>query len=128
MPPPAIAEARRKVRRLISVVSMEPPAYEIVFVQPAPGGASGMRGDDGFFRLLLGGDFGRFVNRFANAEIGAAAANVAVHGGVDIRVGGMRIFCEQGGGGHHLSSLAIAALRDVDFLPRDLDGVRSVFR
>src|ERR1700691_5425175 len=127
MPPPAITEARRKDRRLTSVVSMEPPAYEIVFVQPDSRGASGVHGGDGLFRLLLGGDFGRFVNGFANAEICAAAANVAVHGGVDIRVGGMRIFREQGGGGHHLSGLAIAALRDVDFLPRDLDGVRAVF-
>src|ERR1700728_5289994 len=129
MPPPAITGARRKDRRLTSGVSMGPPAYEIVFacIQPGPRDASGMRGGSGLFRRLLGGNLGRFVNGFADAEIRAAAADVAVHGGVDIRVGGMRILREQGGGGHHLSGLAVAALRDVDFLPRDLDRVRAVF-
>src|SRR5512133_2741471 len=67
-----------------------------------------------------GGQSGRLVNRLADADIGAAAAEIAVHGGVDIRVGGFGSFGEQGRGGHDLSGLAIAALRDVDLLPRKL--------
>src|ERR1700733_5758809 len=102
MPPPAITEARRNERRLTSVVSIEPPACE--FVWP---GASRMNGGSGLFRRLLGSDFGCLVNCFANTEIRAAPADVAVHGGVDIRIGGMRILREQGRGGHHLAGLAI---------------------
>src|ERR1700689_4872763 len=85
-----------------------------------------MNGGSGLFRLL-GSDFGCFVDGFAYAEIGAAAAYVAVHGSVNVRVGGMRVLREQRRSRHHLAGLAIAALRHVNFLPRDLDGVSSVF-
>ena len=39
-------------------------------------------------------EFGRAMNRFANARISAAATNVARHGGIDVAVFGIGIFCE----------------------------------
>src|SRR5687768_9677974 len=53
------------------------------------------------------------VDRLADARIGAAAADVAVHGGIDVRVRRVRLLLEQRRGRHDLSGLAIAALRDV---------------
>src|SRR5271154_3346799 len=111
MPPPAITDARRNERRLTSVVSIGPPAYAYSCTSP---GALGMNGGHGLFYRLLGSDFGCLVNGFANAQIGAAAADVAVHGGVNVRVRGMRILREQRGSGHHLAGLAVSALRHVN--------------
>ena len=57
--------------------------------------------------------------------IGAAAADVAGHGLVDLRVGRLGSLGEQRGGGHDLARLAIAALGDVDFHPGALDGMAA---
>ena len=51
------------------------------------------------------------LDRFANADIGAAAADVAGHRIVDVGVGRMRIACEQRRRRHDLARLAVAALR-----------------
>src|SRR6266536_1671821 len=75
-----------------------------------------------------GGQGGRLVYRLAYADIGSAAAEIAVHGCVDVLVGRLRVFGEQGGGGHDLAGLAVAALRHVDFLPGELHGVGAVRR
>ena len=61
----------------------------------------------------------------ADAGIGAAAADVAGHGGVDVGVGrllavGQRL--EEGGRAHDLAALAVAALRHVVLDPRGLHG------
>src|SRR5689334_12969832 len=66
---------------------------------------------------------GRTVNRFANPLIGAAAADVSGHGGVDLRIGGFRGLGEQRRCGHDLSRLAVAALRYVHIDPSALHGV-----
>ena len=72
------------------------------------------------------GERGGFVDRLANADVRTAAADVAVHRGVDILVGGFRVLGKQSGGGHHLAGLAVAALRYVDFGPSELHGMRAI--
>jgi len=68
----------------------------------------------------------RAMDGFADALIGAAAANVAAHGFVDVGIGGIGFFCEQRDGGHDLAGLAVAALGDVFGDPGFLHGVRAV--
>src|SRR3989442_5797015 len=70
----------------------------------------------------MAGPSRRGLDRRANALIGAAAADVACHGLVDVVVGGLRRFREQAGGLHDLAALAVAALRDVEAPPRRLDA------
>jgi hypothetical protein len=53
----------------------------------------------------------------ANALIGAAAANVAKHGVVDVGVRGMRRLLQKRRGLHDLAGLTIAALRHVQRAP-----------
>ena len=66
------------------------------------------------------------VNCFADALIGAAAANVAAHGVVNIGVGGFWFLGEQGDCGHDLAGLAVTALGNIFFNPGFLDGVRTI--
>ena len=58
----------------------------------------------------------------ANALIRATAANVAVHGVIDVVVGRMRRLFQKRRGLHDLSGLAIAALRHVERAPGLLKG------
>lgn len=58
------------------------------------------------------------VNRFANADVGSTAAEIPVHGLIDVLIGGVRVLGEQRDGRHNLTGLAIAALRDIHFDPR----------
>jgi hypothetical protein len=76
----------------------------------------------GFFDGRTGGA----VDGFADALIGAAAADIAAHEVVDIGVGGFWFLGEQRDCGHDLAGLAIAALRDVFCDPGLLDGVGAV--
>src|SRR5882724_7094433 len=78
----------------------------------------------GLARLHGGGA----MNGFANALVRAAAADVAAHGIVDVGVGGVGLFREQGDGGHDLPGLAVAALRNVFFHPGFLNGVATIGR
>jgi len=66
------------------------------------------------------------MNRAANARVGAATANVAGHGFVNILIGRRGIFSKQHGGAHDLAGLAIAALGDVNFDPRLLQRMRVI--
>jgi hypothetical protein len=50
-----------------------------------------------------------------------ATAEITGHGFVDIGIGGMRFLNVQRGGGHDLSGLAVAALRDLFSDPGFLD-------
>ena len=63
------------------------------------------------------------MDRFANTLIGSAAADVALHGLVDVFVAGLGFFGEQRGGLHDLATLAVAALGDIAFAPGFLNGV-----
>ena len=68
------------------------------------------------------------MNAGADAKVGAAAAHVAGHGVVDVLVGGLRIIGKEGGSGHELAGLAVAALGDVEFTPSFLEGMGAVGR
>jgi hypothetical protein len=52
------------------------------------------------------------LDRFADADIGPTAADVAGHRTIDVGVVRMRIVRQQGGRGHDLARLAVAALND----------------
>jgi hypothetical protein len=65
---------------------------------------------------------------FADAVVGAAAADVSGHGVLDFPVAWVGIAFEQRGGAHDLARLAVAALGHVGFVPGQLDGVVAFFR
>src|SRR5579872_1832988 len=53
------------------------------------------------------------LDRFADANIGAAAANVSAHRFLDVLVGGFPAALEQRYSAHDLTALAVAALHNV---------------
>src|ERR1700704_2542425 len=61
------------------------------------------------------------LDRFANAGIGAAAADVAGHRVVDVGIRRMRVAREQRRSRHDLARLAVAALNDLAVEPGLLD-------
>jgi len=70
----------------------------------------------------------RLTDGRSNPRIGAAMAEVSIHGLVDIGVRGLRRLLEKRAGGHNLPCLTIAALRNIQLDPRLLDGMRPVDR
>src|SRR5260370_10847668 len=68
------------------------------------------------------------MNGLADALVRAATADVAANGIVDVGVGGVGFLGKQGDGGHDLSGLAVAALRNVFFHPGLLHGMAAVRR
>jgi hypothetical protein len=64
----------------------------------------------------------------ADAEIGAAATDVAIHRRVYILIRGLGSFCKKSRSRHHLAGLAITALWHVEVRPRELHGMRTVER
>src|SRR5262252_9022808 len=94
-PPPAAAPACRKARReklFADEDRLEPVGRELIW--PGIMSASLPRG----LRSLL--------DRFANADIRAAAADVAGHRVVDVGTGRTRVAREQRRSGHDLAGLA----------------------
>src|ERR1700759_1971021 len=65
------------------------------------------------------------ANRGVDALIATAAADIAEHGVVDLRICWCGGFREQCRGLHDLAALAVAALRDADIAPGDVDGMRA---
>src|SRR5258707_397212 len=61
-------------------------------------------------RLLASGS----MDRGAKADIGGAAAKVAIHRRIDIGVRGSGVLLKQRGGRHDLTWLAVAALGDIE--------------
>src|SRR5947209_10311157 len=59
----------------------------------------------------------RFVDRGANPLIGRAAADIAVHGIVDVAVRRFRSLRQKADRRHDLTGLAIAALHDIEITP-----------
>lgn len=53
------------------------------------------------------------MDGFSDARVGAATAQVSGKREVDIGIGGVGLLAEQGGGGHDLPALAVAALGDL---------------
>src|SRR5688572_2382280 len=113
-PPPAAALTLMKERRFRFLV-MAPPLL---------GRATGRRD----VRWTGRGGAGRDLDRFADAHVGTAAAQVAGHRGRNLRVRRTRSRCQQRRCRHDLAGLAVAALRHVDLLPRALQGMRAVRR
>src|SRR3954447_5538036 len=71
------------------------------------------------------------LDGFANADVGAATADVPAHGLIDVGVCRTRVACQQRRGRHDLSGLAIAALHDFVLEPGLLNlcaGVRLADR
>src|SRR3954451_17280779 len=68
-------------------------------------------------RLRLRGE----LDRLADADISAAAADIAAHRIVDVRIGRMRFILQQCRRRHDLARLAISALRDLMLEPSLLD-------
>src|SRR5262245_54575398 len=68
------------------------------------------------------------VHRAANPIVGAATADVARHGLIDVLVRRILLRGDERRGAHDLSGLTIAALRHALGDPRPLDGVRGVRR
>src|SRR5712671_6983117 len=64
----------------------------------------------------------RIVDGGADADIGGATTDVAVHGEIDVAIAGLRDSVQQRDRAHHLPRLTIAALRDVAGCPRALHG------
>src|ERR1700722_8688765 len=69
----------------------------------------------------LGGSGGGLLDGRADAHIGAAAADVSGHGGVDFTVCGIRGLGKQRRRRHDLPRLAVAALDDIHVEPSFLD-------
>jgi hypothetical protein len=64
------------------------------------------------------------MDRFADPLIRTAAADISLHGDIDIGIGGLGFMFEQGDSAHDLSRLAVAALRHLLFYPGFLHGLR----
>jgi hypothetical protein len=78
--------------------------------------------------LYMGERRGGFVDGLADAQVGAAAAEIAAHGFIDVAVCGYWMFGEQSGSRHDLPGLTVAALRDIDLKPGLLQGVGVIGR
>src|ERR1700731_665226 len=68
---------------------------------------------------------GRLMNRGPDPLIGAAAADIAGHGRVDILVGGILVVLKKCDRLPDLARLAVAALRYPDLPPRLLHGMHG---
>src|SRR6185312_16523140 len=62
-----------------------------------------------FMSAALGGDAGGVLDRRADALVGAAAADVAAHGEVDVGVGRLGRLRQEGRRAHDLTGLAVPA-------------------
>src|SRR5215510_8342041 len=61
------------------------------------------------------------LDRFANPDVGTAATEVACHGIIDVRIGGIRLARQQSGSGDDLAWLAVAALHHLQVEPSFLN-------
>src|SRR3954454_1986004 len=78
-----------------------------------------------WFRPLSGQRLRGVVDGSADALVRAAAADVAIHGAVDIGVARFWRLGQKADRGHDLSRLAIAALDHVELAPCGLDRLRD---
>src|SRR5258708_1939142 len=86
-----------------------------------PGRRLGRRGDWGSSSAFLSARLRGLLDRFANADIGPAAADVAGHRVVDVGIRRMRVARKERRSGHDLARLAVAALNDLPIEPGLLD-------
>src|SRR6266446_7711418 len=89
---------------------------------PPPSAALALRNCRRERSTVMSGPFlGRVLDSLADSHIRTAATDVPRHRGVDIAIGRVRVGGEQGGGGHDLAGLAVAALRHLQRDPGLLD-------
>src|SRR5215207_5237277 len=69
---------------------------------------------------------GGFLHGAANAVVGGAAADIAAHRRVDVRIGRFAILGQEADSRHDLPGLAIAALRHVELDPGVLNRLRAL--
>src|SRR6516162_10305508 len=86
-----------------------------------PGRRLEIRDDASSLSASLSARLRRLLDRFANAQIGPAAADIAGHRVVDIGIRRMWVARKQRCGGHDLAGLAVAALNDFAVEPGLLD-------
>ena len=67
-----------------------------------------------------------FVDGGTDAHVGGAAADVAVHGAVDVRVTRLWILADERHRAHDLAGLTVAALDDVELSPGGVHRVRCI--
>ena len=65
------------------------------------------------------------MDGFPHSQIGPAAAQISVHGRIDILVRRLGVLRQKRSRGHNLTGLTIAALRHVNLLPGYLQRVRT---
>src|SRR3954469_11879274 len=69
---------------------------------------------------------GGFLHGAANALVGGAAAEIAAHRRIDVRVGGFAVLGQEADRRHDLPGLAIAALRHIELDPGVLNRLRDL--
>src|SRR5262245_20681530 len=89
--------------------SSKPPPMAVVAVRKLR--REGEASSRAFISRLRIGDAGGLFDRRTDPRIGAAAADVAGHGIVDVRIARLRVAGEQRACRHDLARLAVAALR-----------------
>src|SRR6266513_5597442 len=105
---------------VLSAVSVAPVLKPMR--SPPPSAALALRNCRRERSTVMSGPFlGGVLDSLADSDVRTAATDVPRHRGVDIPIGRVRVGGEQGGGGHDLAGLAIAALRHLQLDPRLLD-------
>src|SRR6266446_6477071 len=84
-----------------------------VSVMPTPATVVVLMKSRRSIRRAMSHPLGGALDRAPDTQVGRAAAQVARHGGVDVRVGRLGVLGEERGGLHDLTRLAIAALGDL---------------
>src|SRR3982074_48079 len=119
-----MALTRRKERRPIVLGIVAVAIIASLLQARDAAGAYCLRGAPRFTRRQCSG----LVNRRPNADVGSAAGEGSVHGGVDILISRLMSLSQERRRGHHLSRLAVATLRHVKIRPCKLDRMRTVPR
>ena len=87
-------------------------------------------GEDGIIRIVCHRSFltRRLFDRGADAVVGAAAADVAGHGRLNVGVSGLGLLLKERGCRHDLARLAVSALRNTQVDPRRLHRLADLVR
>ena len=85
-----------------------------------------LRGRVLFYRCFLSHNLGSRFNGFAYARVGATAADVSLHGNLDVLIRWIAVAFEQSSRCHNLARLAVTTLGYLLFYPRLLYRVRVI--
>src|SRR6266850_7539556 len=95
-------------------------------VRPTPATAVVLMNSRRSIRDVMSHPLGRAPDGAPDAQVGRATAEVARHGGVDVRIGGLRVLGEERSGLHDLARLAVAALGHLLDDPRELQRMLTL--